>query len=63
MTYGFTNDLIRSCIPAIKILSMTMLAARWLNIPRVTFLVNAMEAGAELLEDSEDDLNRELALL
>ena len=39
------------------------MAARWLNIPRTTFLFKALEAGAELLEDSQDDFNRETSLL
>jgi len=39
------------------------IAAQWLNMPRVTFLLKAMEAGAVLLEDSQDDFNRELSLL
>ena len=38
-------------------------AAAWLGIPRVTFLLRAMEAGAVLLEDSADDLTRETSLL
>lgn len=38
-------------------------AAAWLGIPRVTFLLRAMEAGAVLLEDSDDDLTRETSLL
>lgn len=39
------------------------MAARWLGMPRVTFLLKAMDSGAELLDDSEDDLRRETALL
>ncbi len=39
------------------------MAARWLGIPRTAFLFKAMENGAELLEDSEDDFKRETALL
>ena len=39
------------------------MGARWLGIPRTTFLLNAMEAGAELLEDSADDFARETSLL
>lgn len=39
------------------------MAARWLNIPRTAFLFKAMEAGAELLEDSQDDFDRETSLL
>jgi len=38
-------------------------AARWLGIPRAAFLFKAMEAGAELLDDSADDLRRETSLL
>ena len=39
------------------------MAAKWLNIPRITFLFKAMAAGAVLLEDSADDFNREISLL
>lgn len=35
------------------------MAARWLDIPRATFLFKAMEQGAALLEDSSDDFRRE----
>lgn len=35
------------------------MAARWLEMPRVTFLFKAMEQGGVLLEDSADDLRRE----
>jgi len=38
-------------------------AASWLEIGRVEFLRLAFDAGAELLEDSADDLARETALL
>ncbi len=38
-------------------------AAAWLGIPRVTFLMRAMDAGAVLLEDSADDLARETSWL
>ena len=38
-------------------------AAAWLALPRVTFLLRAMAAGAVLLEDSTDDLARETSLL
>ena len=34
------------------------MAAKWLNMPRITFLYQAMEAGAVLLENSQDDFNR-----
>ena len=39
------------------------LAAQWLGMPRVHFLLRAMAAGAELLEDTEEDFRRETALL
>ena len=39
------------------------LAARWLGIPRTAFLFQAMRGGAELLDDTRDDLARESALL
>ena len=39
------------------------IAAQWLNIPRVIFLFKAMEAGAELLENFQDDFEREISLL
>ena len=39
------------------------LAAQWLKIPRMSFLFKAMEAGTVLLEDSQDDFNREKSLL
>lgn len=39
------------------------MAARWLEMPRINFLMQAMEAGAELLENSQDDFARETALL
>ncbi|WPL18999.1 hypothetical protein Thiowin_04103 [Thiorhodovibrio winogradskyi] len=39
------------------------LAAQWLGMPRVHFLLMAMAAGAELLEDTEEDFRRETALL
>ena len=38
-------------------------AAAWLEMPRAEFLYLAMQAGATLLDDSEDDYNRETALL
>jgi len=38
-------------------------AAAWLAIPRARFLLLAMSQGAVLLEDSQDDLARETALL
>ncbi len=39
------------------------MAAQWLNIPRITFLLKAMANGAVLLENSQDDFNRETSLL
>jgi predicted HTH domain antitoxin len=39
------------------------LAAQWLGMPRVHFLLMAMEAGAELLEDTDEEFRRETALL
>jgi len=40
------------------------MAARWLGMPRTHFLLKAMQEGqACLLENSDDDFNREIALL
>lgn len=39
------------------------LAAEWLGLSRVAFLLKAMQAGADLLEDSDDDARREASLL
>ena len=39
------------------------LAARWLGMSRAAFLFKAMEAGATLLENTQDDYQRETALL
>ncbi|MCI5144913.1 MAG: UPF0175 family protein [Candidatus Electrothrix sp. AR3] len=39
------------------------MASKWLDIPRITFLLKAMEQGGMLLEDSADDFCREKALL
>lgn len=39
------------------------MAARWLDMPRATFLFKAMEQGAALLENSSDDFRRETKLL
>jgi hypothetical protein len=39
------------------------MAAKWLNMPRTTFLLKAMDGGAELLDDSQDDFERETSLL
>lgn len=38
-------------------------AATWLNMERIKFLHLAMEAGAVLLDDNEDDFRRETSLL
>ncbi|WP_373508519.1 UPF0175 family protein [Thiocapsa sp.] len=37
-------------------------AATWLGVPRMIFLLRAMESGAVLLEDSADDFARETSL-
>ena len=39
------------------------IASRWLNISRVSFLKLASDAGASMLQNSEDDFRRETALL
>lgn len=39
------------------------LAAQWLGLSRVHFIIAAMHAGAEWLDDTADDLRRETALL
>lgn len=40
------------------------MAARWCGMPRVHFLMQAMQSGgAALLDDNEDDFSRETALL
>ena len=39
------------------------MAAQWLGIPRAHFLMMAMAAGAELLEDTDEDFQHEMALL
>jgi hypothetical protein len=40
------------------------MAASWLGIPRVLFLLKAMRVGgASLLEDTEEDFRRETSLL
>ncbi len=40
------------------------MAANWLGIPRVQFLLKAMQVGgARLLEDTEEDFRRETSLL
>lgn len=38
-------------------------AASWLNIERAIFLRKAMEAGAVLLDNNDDDYRREISLL
>ncbi len=38
-------------------------ASKWLDISRLSFLFKAMNEGAELLEDSTDDFEREITLL
>lgn len=39
------------------------MASRWCGMPRIHFLLQAMQAGAHLLEDNEDDYARESLLL
>jgi predicted HTH domain antitoxin len=39
------------------------MAARWLKMPRVKFLLLAIGTGGELLADTQDDFGREMALL
>jgi hypothetical protein len=39
------------------------MAARWCGVPRVHFLLQAMQSGACLLDDTDDDFARETALL
>ena len=40
------------------------MAARWLGVPRLHFLLKAAkDGGATLLENSGDDFNREISLL
>jgi len=39
------------------------LAARWIGLPRVQFLLQAMAEGAVLGEDSDGEARREAALL
>lgn len=38
------------------------IAANWLGIPRTTFLLDAMQHGAVLLDNSDDDFRRETNL-
>lgn len=37
-------------------------AASWLGVPRVDFMLDAMRRGATLLDDSDDDFRRETQL-
>jgi len=39
------------------------MAAKWCGVPRVHFLMQAMQSGASLLDNTEDDFSRETALL
>lgn len=39
------------------------MAGKWLKMPRVLFMLKAMEKGAALLDDSQDDFERETSLL
>jgi len=40
------------------------MAARWVGMPRVHFLLKAMqEGGATLLDDNDDDFAREISLI
>jgi len=39
------------------------MAARWCGMPRVHFLLQAMQSGACLLDNNEDDFARETVLL
>jgi predicted HTH domain antitoxin len=39
------------------------MAASWLGVPRAHFLIKAMQEGATLLENTQDDFRRETALL
>jgi predicted HTH domain antitoxin len=39
------------------------LASRWIGVPRLQFLLQAMREGALLGEDSAEDVRREAALL
>lgn len=38
------------------------MAARWCGVPRVNFLMQAMQVGANFLENNQDDFVRETAL-
>ncbi len=39
------------------------MAASWLGVPRAHFLIKAMQEGATLLENTQEDFLRETALL
>ena len=39
------------------------MAASWLGVPRIYFLLKAMQEGTPLLENTQDDFRRETALL
>lgn len=39
------------------------MAARWCGMARVHFLLQAMQSGATLLDDTDDEFERETALL
>jgi hypothetical protein len=39
------------------------MAARWCGLPRVHFLLHAMQSGAVLMDNNDDDFTRETALL
>lgn len=39
------------------------MAARWCRLPRVHFLLHAMQSGAVLMDNNDDDFTRETALL
>ena len=39
------------------------MAARWLGMPRVHFLLKAMQSGANLLNDTDEEFQREISLL
>ncbi len=39
------------------------MAASWLGVPRAHFLIKAMQAGANLLENTQEDFRRETVLL
>ena len=39
------------------------MAASWLGIPRAYFLMKAMQGGASLMENTEEDFRRETSVL